>query len=203
MYQPAHFREPDETRALALVEAHSFGLLVAVDQTGAPEMAHLPFLVDRGARVLRTHVARANPLAKLAAAGRSMTAVFSGPHGYVSPRSYPQPRAQVPTWNYAVVHVAGVARVVDDAALRRLVDELAAVHEAGAAEPWRLEDADPELPARLLRGIVGIELPLERVDAKYKLSQNRSPEERAGVRRALAERRAPDDLALLALMPED
>jgi transcriptional regulator len=203
MYQPAHFREPDEARALALVEAYSFGLLVAVDDSGAPETSHLPFLVDRGARVLRTHVARANPLAKLAASGRTMTAVFSGPHGYVSPRFYPTPRAHVPTWNYAVVHVAGPARVIDDAGLRALVDELAAVREAGAAEPWRLADAEPELPVGLLRAIVGIEVPMDRVEAKYKLSQNRSPEERAGVRRALAERGAPDDLAMLALMPED
>ena len=96
MYQPAHFREPDEARALARVEAYSFGLLVAVDDSGAPETSHLPFLVDRRARVLRTHVARANPLAKLAASGRTMTAVFSGPHGYVSPRFDPTAAREIP-----------------------------------------------------------------------------------------------------------
>src|SRR4051812_13878393 len=127
MYQPAHFRETDEGRLFDLIDAYSFGALVAVDDAGAVEIAHLPFVLDRGARVLRTHVARANPLAGLAASGRPVTAVFSGPHGYVSPRAYTQPLAQVPTWNYAVVHVQGRVRVLEPAALRALVDELATI----------------------------------------------------------------------------
>jgi transcriptional regulator len=200
MYQPAHFREPDEARLFELIEQHAFGALVAVDDGGVPEIAHLPFTLDRGASVLRTHVARANPLARLAATGRAMTAVFTGPHGYVSPRAYPQPRATVPTWNYAVVHVRGPVRVLDAAGLRALVDELAAIHERGAAAPWRLADADPAVATRLLPAIVGLEVALERVEGKYKLSQNRSAEDRAGVARALAERGAPDDLAMLELM---
>jgi transcriptional regulator len=200
MYQPAHFREPDEARLFDLIEQHSFGALVAVDDEGGVEIAHLPFVLDRAARVLRTHVARANPLAKLAATGPAMTAVFSGPHGYVSPRFYAQPRAQVPTWNYAVVHVRGRVRVLDAAELRALVDELATIHERGAAAPWRLADMEPAVSEGLLRGIVGVELPLERVEGKYKLSQNRSEADRAGVVRALAERGGPDDLAMLELM---
>jgi transcriptional regulator len=202
MYQPAHFREDDTERLFALIEAGSFGPLIAVDEAGALEISHLPFALDRDARTLRTHVARANPLAALAASGRTMTAIFQGPHGYISPRFYVEPRRRVPSWNYAVVHVHGRARVLDDAALRALVEQLAARYEADAAAPWRLADTEAGLAERMLRGIVGIELAIERLEGKLKLSQNRSADDRAGVVRALRERDTPDDRAMLALMKD-
>jgi transcriptional regulator len=200
MYQPAHFREDDPARLHALIEAHAFGTLVGVDDAGVPEIAHLPFWLDRGAGVLRTHVARANPLAALAATGRAMTAVFHGPHGYVSPRWYSQPARMVPSWNYAVVHARGRVRVLDASELHALVGALAARYEADAAAPWRLADADAAVMARLERGIVGLELAIEQLDGKLKLSQNRAGDDLEGVVHGLRARGAPDDLAMLALM---
>ena len=117
MYIPAHFAEPDVARARALVLANSFGMLVVPGADGAVEMAHLPFLLDAEPAplgTLRAHVARANPIASMLAPSHPVIAVFSGPHAYVSPRWYENPRRNVPTWNYAAVHAHGVATRIDE-----------------------------------------------------------------------------------------
>ncbi len=204
MYSPKVFLETDRERLFDLIETHSFGCLMAADERGELEIAHLPFVLDRGAGPhgrLRVHVARANAIWRLATDGRPVVAVFSGPHGYVSPRWYEQPSRLAPTWNYAVVHAHGrAAGPMSRDELVELLDDLAAIHERGAAEPWTAGELDSALREDLLRAIVGFTINIERLEGKFKLSQNRSPADHARVARALAERGMPDDLEMARLM---
>jgi transcriptional regulator len=188
MYLPRSFAESDRARLKALCDDHPFATVVGLDVSAAPpapEIAHLPCLVDGEA-----------------AAGERLTAVFHGPHCYVTPRWYGDPARQVPTWNYAVVHASGPARVMDAGELRALVGELSARFEAGAEAPWAAAETAPGYIDGLLGGIVGIRIEVDRLEGKYQLSQNRSAEDRARVRAGLGERRAPGDLAVLELMHE-
>jgi len=190
LYNPAHFRERDPAVLRELVTAHPFGLLLAGD-----ELAHLPFLVDGDE--LRTHAARPNPVWRRAVAGPGpVTAVFTGPNGYVSPLWYTAPEAQVPTWNYAVVHAQGKAREMGRPELRQLLVDLAARFEPPGPEAWTLDRLDPGFVEELMNEIVGLVIRVERWQGKLKLSQNRSPEDAARVAEALRTR----DPALSALV---
>jgi transcriptional regulator len=174
MYIPSHFRETDERVLAEFIDAYAFGTLVTVE--GArPFASHLPFLHDREGRRLHAHVARSNPQWQHIAANADVLVMFQGPHGYVSPTWYATPG--VPTWNYTAVHVYGRARALDDAtATGRHVEKLAARFERGSAAPWV-----PEYDARMLSGIVGIEIAIGEIQGKFKLSQNRSAEDRTRV----------------------
>jgi transcriptional regulator len=187
LYNPAPFALTDRERALDLVERVSFGTLVCAADGGEAELAHLPFVVDRARGLLLAHVARGNGVWRRAERGELMSAVFLGPHAYVSPLWYEHPDAQVPTWNYAAVHVHGHARgPMDDTSLREMLHAMSRRFEA--PDGWSLDRLTPELSSSLARGIVGFALSIERVDAKLKLSQNRSPADHARVERALATR---------------
>jgi transcriptional regulator len=204
MYLPKLFLETDRDRLHRLIEAHSFGCLIVPKEPGEVEIAHLPFVLDRDVGPsgrLRAHVARANPIWRLLTDGRPAIAVFSGPHGYVSPRWYERPGEQVPTWNYAVVHAHGRAlSPMSREDLVSLLDDLVTVHEQSATEPWTTARLDPTLRDELLRAIVGFTLTIERLEGKLKLSQNRSPSDHARVVRGLSERGWPDDLEMVGLM---
>jgi transcriptional regulator len=197
MYVPPAFAEPDTARLYAIAAAHPFATLVAVAPDGTPEIAHVPLLVDPARGVLLGHVARRNPLAQLLAQ-TPMTAVFHGPHGYVSPTWYAS-RAEVPTWNYVTVHARGPTRELDAKGLVRLLAGLAAAHETGP-RPWRMNEVEPSDLADMLDVIVGFELAVETLVGKLKLGQNRRPEDRAGVRDALRRRGGDEDRAMLAWM---
>ena len=203
MFTPRLFHEADKDRLHDLIDAHSFGVLVAHGMQGGPEISHLPFLLDRGAGAcgtLRVHVARANPIWRVALEGR-VVAVFSGPDAYVSARWYERPNEQVPTWSYAVVHAHGRAvGPMAPAELRRLLEDLTARHEAGSAAPWSMGELEPGLADDLARHIVGFTIPIDHLEGKLKIGQNRSPADRARVQRALEERGAPADLELARLM---
>jgi len=201
MYMPKVFQEADRERLYDFVDAHGFGALIVPDAQGDLEISHLPFFLDRSSGRLLAHVARANPIWKKALAARSVVVVFQGPHGYVSARWYEEPQKQVPTWNYAVVHAHGRAEgPMPQAELAALLDDLVATHEQGAAAPWRARDVDRDFFERLLQEIVGFSIVIERLEGKFKLSQNRSPEDRTRVIRALAERGREDDREMVALM---
>ena len=133
---------------------------------------------------------RANPLWSLVGAGRAVPAVFHGPQAYVSPGLYPSKAAHgrvVPTWNYATVQVHGRLRAVDSRAWPEvLVERLTDAHEAGRAAPWRVDDAPRDYLERMLAAIVGVERAIERIEGKFKLSQNRDAADRAGVPAGLA-----------------
>lgn len=203
MYLPRLFAETDRARLKAICDENPFATVMGLGTRGSSpssEIAHVPCLVDLDCEQVRLHVARANPLARLAASGARLTAIFHGPHCYITPRWYVEPARQVPTWNYAVVHASGPARTMDAGGLRSLLGELTARFEAGAQTPWRPEDTAPGFVDGLLAAIVGIVIDVDRLEGKLKLSQNRSPEDRARVRAGLAERGAAGDSAVLDLM---
>lgn len=188
MYVPAHFAARDGEALLEkLARAHA-ALLVSVDSEGQPVATHLPMLWDGESRTITGHIARANPQWKLGAA-RGLV-ILSGAEAYVSPSFYPSKAEHgkaVPTWNYESVHCSGAVRWFDDAAqLEQVVRQLSERHEAGRAAPWRLEDAPRAYIDALLRAIVGVEMRVERIDAKQKLSQNKSAADYDGVMRGLA-----------------
>src|SRR5262245_46159137 len=193
MYIPKHFHETDAEALAAFIDEHAFGTLVTVSG-GRPFAIHIPFLYERGERTLHAHVARANPQWTHLAAVPDVLVMIQRPHGYASPTWYAE--AGVPTWNYAAVHAYGTARVVDDLeAKERHVKQLAARYESGNARPWV-----PDFNARRLEGIVGIEIRIREIQGKFKLSQNRSAADRAGVVAALAARGTDNDSALARLV---
>ena len=188
MYTPNHFAEESKEVLHRLIREHSFGILVTGGEAGL-QATHLPFLLDgdRESRgVLLGHVARANPQWKALTTGDEALAIFRGPHAYVSPSGYVTPEA-VPTWNYVAVHVYGRPRVVDDpGALLDLVTRLSARYEAGRPQPWSPAKVSAGFVSAKLGGIVGFELPVERIVGKKKLSQNLRQEDRRSAAEALA-----------------
>lgn len=203
MYIPAHFAQSDRDRVFDLIEAHAFGLLVS---GGGPEAAtgmiasHVPFLLDRERGehgTLVCHLAAANN--QIAALdGQEVLCIFQGPHGYVSPNWYAKKPA-VPTWNYMVAHAYGRARVSRDATeLRGIVDRLSKIYEG--PDGWRLDDEPESFFAGMVRGIVGIEIPLTKLEGKFKLSQNRPLPDVDGVIAHLRRLGGEENLALAAAM---
>lgn len=191
MYQPPHFREDDLAVQHGLIRARPLGTLVTVGSDGALSANPVPFLLDPPTDAapfgtLRAHLARANPQWRdLLDGTREALAVFQDVDGYVTPSWYATKRDHgrvVPTWNYAAVHAWGRPRVVEGRAwLARQVADLTALHEAGRPEPWSVTDAPAPFVEGQLKGIVGIELPIARIEGKWKVSQNRPGPDRAGV----------------------
>jgi len=175
MYTPRHFAA-DEAAGLDLIERNGFGALIMQGADGKPEISHFPFVLDRDGNRLLAHAARANPIWKLMDGTREATAVFQGPNAYVSPDWYEKPAASVPTWNYAVVHVHGRPVALDDDGLIDVLVRLTSVNEARLAPkaPWKIDKLEPAFFAGLRKGIVGFALPIERIEAKLKLSQNKT-----------------------------
>jgi transcriptional regulator len=201
MFLPRIFEEANPEILHGLMEAHPFAMLVAGCDDG-PEIAHLPILLDRSEGplgTLRGHVARANPLAKKLD-GERVEIVFRGPHGYVSPGWYEAPHQQVPTWNYAVVHARGRLAVMAPPELRDHLRAMAALLERGEPAPWSLEALEADFVDELLGAIAGFAVTIERLEGMLKLSQNRSPGDRARVIAALTRRGSPDDAAMVDLM---
>lgn len=189
MYVPARHAQSDPAALHGLMAAFPFALLVTQGPDG-PVADHLPFVLDRDRGphgVLRGHVARANPVWQ--AAGQQVLVVFQGPDGYISPNGYAAKQEHgkvVPTWNYATVQGRGPLVVLDAAAATHaLVSRLTDRHEAAQPRPWAVGDAPDDYIAGMLRAIVCIEIPLTALVGKYKLSQNRSAADRAGVVAAL------------------
>jgi transcriptional regulator len=189
MYVPGHFAMTDE-QALDAVERRGFGTVVVMHE-GAFEATPMPWLLRReGTGRLVGHVAAANPLVSSVGDGAPAMVLFDLVDGYVSPSWYPTKREHgrvVPTWNYVTVQVHGTLTVHRDAAwVRSLVTELTDRHEQARVEPWSVADAPEAYVQSLLRAIVGVELSIDRVVGKAKLSQNKAAGDVAGVRRGLA-----------------
>ena len=187
MYQPPAFREDRIEVQHALIRKHPLGLLITAGPAGL--LANLfPFLLDaEGAQMgtLRLHMARANPQLRELERSEECLVVFQGPQDYVTPSWYATKRETgkvVPTWNYVTVHAWGRPRVMnDDGWLRRQIEDLTNSREAQRTEPWAVSDAPDEFVAMQMRAIVGIEIPIARIEGKWKMSQNRPEADRAGV----------------------
>lgn len=201
MYIPASFAETDQDTLHSFIEQHSFGLLVTHD--GAePTATHIPFLLDRDAGThgcLIGHVARANPQWKTLE-DASPLVVFSGPHAYISPTWF-EAQNTVPTWNYTAVHVYGQARLItDDAGLLQIVRRTVDVYESGLPEPWSLDRPDPDFVHGLLGSIVGFEIPIDRIEGKWKLNQNHDEQRREKVIHQLRDTGIPANCDVADLM---
>lgn len=168
IYIPKHF-EGDAATGRELIAAYPFATLVTSGIEG-PHITHLPLLLDEAGAVLIGHVARVNPHWQAFAAGQTV-AVFHGPHAFVSRGWYRDPADNVPTWNYAAVHVAGRPRLADARETREAVERLSARFESPDLPP-----VTEDKLTRLLGGIVAFHLPVERIEVKLKMSQNKPPE---------------------------
>jgi transcriptional regulator len=191
-----------------LIRAHPFGTLVILNEREL-SANHLPFLVhpDEGDQgTLVAHVARANPVWRQFAGSVQALVVFQGPESYITPSWYPSKHADgkaVPTWNYAVVHAYGTPRVIEDSGwLLRHVTELTTVHEAGQALPWQVTDAPADYTEHMIGRIVGIEIPISRLQGKWKVGQNRKPVDRLGVAAGLESQATDRSRALARLVTE-
>jgi len=184
MYLPTPFEVTERAPLRALLQRHPLATWATVVD-GQPLVNHVPFLLDEDAGAHGTligHVARANPVWRTPAPS---IFAFQGADAYISPSWYPSKREHgkaVPTWNYAVVHAHGTPEIVEDPVrLRAILERQTQTHEAGLPEPWAIADAPAEFIGQLLQAIVGIRVPVTRWSAKFKLSQNRSAADRAGV----------------------
>jgi transcriptional regulator len=199
MYTPRHFAETRAEVLQGLIRDYPFATVVANVADGLAAN-HLPFEWVDGA--LHGHVARGNELARLD--GAEVLAIFQGPHGYISPNWYPtkqETHREVPTWNYAVAHVHGRLKVIEDATwLRALLERLTDHHEAAEPQPWRVGDAPADHVEKMLRAIVGLEITVERIEGKFKLNQNHPGRNRLGAIAGLRRRDGDGDAELAALM---
>ena len=187
MYTPSQFAESRTEVLHDFIQNNPFGTLIVNTSSGL-DANHLPFEVDAtsGSKsVLRCHVARANPIWRNVTPESEVLVVFQGPHAYISPGWYPSKQEAgkaVPTWNYIAVHAYGSIKVIEDSEwLLGLVSRLSDRHEASRAAPWRITDAPADFTAQMLRAIVGIEIEVSRLAGKWKLGQNRSAADVAGV----------------------
>ena len=186
MYQPPHFKEERLEIQHALIRAHPFGLLISIGPEGL-EANGIPFLLDATVAPLgrlRAHVARANGQWRNLD-GQRVLMVFQGPQAYVSPSLYETKRETgkvVPTWNYAMVQARGIARVHEERDwLHTQVNALTKTHEQGRGQPWAVSDAPASYLESQLKGIVGMEIIIDALEGKWKVSQNRPEADRRGV----------------------
>ena len=198
MYLPQLFEIIDSAEIDAFITAHPFGALVSVVD-GVPFATHIPlqWVVhdDSPARFVHGHVARANPHWRSLSPEQEVLVMFTGPHSYITPRWY-APGNNVPTWSYTAVHVYGRPRIVDDpdelhGMIKRLVDQYET--QTGIAQPYRIEDMQADYITNLMKGTVGFEITVTRVEAKYKLSQNRQLQDAHQVMATLAQQ--PDEVS--------
>ena len=206
MYTPTSYREERLEVLHALMAAHSLGALVRMAQDGLCA-DHLPFEIapptpDAPFGTLRAHVARANPLWR--SDGVETMVIFQGPHAYITPAWYAEKELsgeEVPTFDYAVVHAHGTLRVIEDRDwLLAFLERLTTRHEADQPQPWQVGDAPPAYIDKLLKAIVGIEIPLARLEGKWKMEQKNSLQDRTRVASELSRDSMPEPARQLAAL---
>jgi transcriptional regulator len=203
VYVPRHFAE-ERTQVLhAAIQRAEFGTLVTLGEEGLIA-THLPLLLEPGEGPLGTlygHVARANSQWRDLVSEVEALAIFVGPHAYVSPAWYASRTNVVPTWNYLAVHAYGPLRTYDDPErLRRHVERLTRRQESARDEPWQLAGQPETYVASMLKAIVGVEIPIQRLQGKWKMSQNRREEDRLGAIDGLSATGGPAEQAVAAIM---
>jgi len=197
MYSPTHFRQQDPAELRALIEASPLAVLVTFGD-GRLHVSHIPLLFDAAAGphgTLIGHFAAANPQSRHYDASVEAIAIFNGPDAYVSPNWYETKRETakvVPTWNYVAVYAFGQLAFIDDPAGKRaVVARLTDHHEAKQPKPWAVDDAPEDFVQAQLRAIRPFEFRIDRLEGKWKLSQNRTEPDRDGVIAALGAADAP------------
>jgi transcriptional regulator len=188
MYTPQSFAERDLPTLFDFVDASPLGILVSAAPNGLAA-THLPLILDRAAGPMGTllgHVARANPQSRLGSSDAiEALVIFTGPDAYITPEWYASKRETgkvVPTWNYVAVHAYGTLRIRDDPEyLRGHLEQLTSRHEAGRTTPWHVSDAPAEYIAQQMKAIVGITVQIDRLEGKWKMSQNRGDADIDGV----------------------
>ncbi len=189
MYVPRHFAEDHVPTLHAFMAQYGFATLVT-SPDAAPFASHLPLLIDSRVGdygVLIGHMSRANPQWRGFGEGVEALAIFLGPHAYVSPNWYPS-QQKVPTWNYAAVHAYGTPRILEDHhAVLEVLERLVAENDSAMAEPWRIDSLSSEFRDAQMRGIVAFEIPITRLQGKYKLNQNKPEADRLGAAAGLRE----------------
>lgn len=206
MYTPKHFEEPRIEVMHELMHARPLATLVTLS-SGGLNANHIPLhLADAPAPfgTLRGHVARANPLWSDFAKDVEVLAIFHGPDSYITPSWYATKQETgkvVPTWNYAVVHAYGTLRVIDDAAwIRAQIEALTDHNEASFSKPWAVADAPHEFTEKLIGAIVGIEIVINKLSGKWKVSQNQPAQNQVGVIEGLNNSGLCDAEAMAALV---
>lgn len=206
MYIRKQHQLTDRDAIFSLIETHALGAWVCqVD--GVLEANHIPFFLDReqgpSGRLIG-HVSRANPVWRAIGAGLPSVVLFQGPQRYITPGWYPGKAAHgkvVPTWNYVVAHVHGVARVRQERDwLLGMLQQLAQVHESGQPKPWRVDDAPVDYIDKMLTAIVGIEIPIDRLVGKCKASQDEDMADRLGTVAGLEQCPGDNAQAMAALV---
>jgi transcriptional regulator len=180
VYVPEHFRERHHGDTIAFMRANPFVILISTTDDG-PFASHIPVVIheDGDRLVLRGHVAKANPHWRYLERQPNCLTIFHGPHSYISPSNYTT-HENVPTWNYGAVHVYGTARTFSSPdALQGMLHELIASFEATYAQQW--DSLDEAYRERMLSHIVGFEITMTKLEAKFKLSQNRTKQEQTNV----------------------
>jgi transcriptional regulator len=208
MYIPRHNEEKRVSVMHSLIVSRPLGTLVTLSASGL-FASHIPMILeDDGSQfgVLKGHISRANTQWKDFIPTVDALAIFAGHQHYITPTWYPGTKEhgrEVPTWNYVVVHAYGPLKVIqDDHWLLMNVEKLTNVHEAASPVPWKVTDAPQDFIKSQLKGIVGLELPIQRLEGKWKVSQNRTERERDGVVDGLAKLNTPESLAMKALVEE-
>lgn len=209
MYIPNSFAERDSPTLFAFMEAHPLATLVTSSPTGL-FATHLPLLVDRASGPMGTlfgHIARANPHSRyVTEQGTEALVIFTGPDAYITPEWYSTKQETgrvVPTWNYIAVHAYGSLRLRDDASfLRPHLEALTRHHEATRPKPWHVSDAPADYIDQQLKAIVGVELEIDRLEGKWKMSQNRAAADVDGVIRGLSESEVAQDRVVAAIVRE-
>ena len=202
MYIPEFNRQPDRSTAVAFMTANPFAILVS-NVDAIPFATHLPLLVDQVGDqiVVEGHMAKANAHWKSMKEGDDSLVIFHGPHAYISPSLY-EIRESVPTWNYAAVHVYGEPTLfADEACLKETLDRMINTFESSYMAQW--SELGNEYQSRMMKHIVGFEIKVTRLEAKFKLSQNRTKGEQARVMQSLHESKDSNISGVAELMQQE
>ncbi len=207
MYIPRANKEDRIPVLHKLMEDQPFASLVTMGSSGL-FASHIPIVLEQNGAMgrLKCHLSRANTQWRDYTPSIQALAIFSGPQHYITPTWYPEKQETgkvVPTWNYVVVHAYGNLRIIEDSDwLMAHLATLVGIHEAESALPWKISDAPADYIASQIKGIVGLEMEIERLEGKWKVSQNRPARDRLGVAYGLGELNTAESLAMKALVEE-
>lgn len=207
MYIPRANQEDRVPVLHKLMQDQPLASLITMGSSGL-FASHIPMVLEQNGAMglLKCHVSRANAQWRDHSPTVQALAIFSGPQHYITPTWYPEKQETgkvVPTWNYVVVHAYGFLRVVEDSTwLRAHLERLTSIHEASLPVPWKIADAPADYISSQIKGIVGLEMTIERLEGKWKVSQNRSERDREAVASGLADLNTPESLAMKALVED-